>query len=319
MAGEYMRIGEYEMESPLMNAGGLVKSVEDVRIMAQTGIGAVLAGSFTLEPRAGNGANGERVYYRDVATDTTYNSLGMPNKGIVNLAANLNEMIDIAHDHGKPFVLNFAPVSDDPRSELITMAEVLSLAKVERLDGFELNASCPNVVTGDGGRHELLSHHPKLLEEVLFELSDIAANELAIGTLLVRISPFKQEADAVNLAKAVQSVGVNVVSAFNTFPGGVPVDSEGRQLLQVPGGAGGQSGGAMTSIAEEQTGWLLNARQSVSGTFEIIGSNGIVDAETMKRRLDLGVAAVSATTLFWEAHSWARATDDILQAYGGIV
>ena len=37
-----MHIGEYELVSPLMNAGGVVKTLEDVNKMAQTGVGAVL-------------------------------------------------------------------------------------------------------------------------------------------------------------------------------------------------------------------------------------------------------------------------------------
>lgn len=297
-----------------MNAGGLVKTVDDVRRMSQTGVGAVLAGSFTLEPRAGNGANGEQVYYHDSAAGITYNSLGMPNKGIVNVAARLNEMISIAHDFGKPFVLNFAPGSNDPRAEVIKMSEVLALARVEGLDGLELNASCPNIFT----RHELLSYHPKLLGEVLVELSDIAANEVPIGAVMVRISPFRQETDALELAKALQASGIDIVSAFNTFPGAIPLNEKGDQILQVRGGAGGQSGAGMTSRAEEQTRWLLEARSTIEADFDIIGSNGVVNAAAMKRRLDLGVAAVSATTLFWESRNWASAVDQLLRDYADL-
>lgn len=106
-----MKIGNYELESPLFNAGGVVKTVENVRMMASTGVGAVLLGSYTLEPRVGNSPNGETVYYHDRAAGTTYNSLGMPNKGIKEVARDLPEMIKIAHDLGKPVVLNVAPVS----------------------------------------------------------------------------------------------------------------------------------------------------------------------------------------------------------------
>lgn len=314
-----MTIGEYEMESALMNAGGLVKSVEDVRLMAATAVGAVLAGSYTIEPRAGNSPNGEVVYYHDSLTGGTYNALGMPNKGLVDVAANLNEMIDIAHDHGKPFILNFAPVTSDPRAEVMLLAEILADAKVETLDAIELNASCPNVITEDGSRKELLSHHPGLLGEVLHELSDIGVTRVPFETLMVRISPFRRQADAVGLAQVVRDTFTNVVSAFNTFPGGVPLDATGRQILQVPGGAGGRSGAAMTCIAEEQTIWLANARDTIGGDFDIVGSNGVVDGASMKRRLELGASAVSATTAFWEARSWGEAANTILQEYAALI
>jgi dihydroorotate dehydrogenase len=306
-----MQIGNYELDSPLINAGGVVKSVEDVRLMAQTAVGAVLAGSYTLEPRAGNSPNGETVYFHDTCTGTTYNSLGMPNKGMEAVAAELQEMIDIAHDHGKPFILNFAPVTDNPVGEVNTLAEILARAKVEELDAIELNASCPNVVTPNGGRHELLSHHPKLLAEVLFELSDISVNEVPFKDLLVRISPFREKADVGTLTRRLQEVGVSAVSAFNTFPGGKPLDKARQPILQVPGGIGGQSGAGMRSAAERQTTWLAEA----NGNFEIIGSNGIIDGRSMKRRLDIGATAVSASTLFYEAENWGRAVDRVLREY----
>lgn len=314
-----MRISDIELESPLINAGGLVKSIEDAQLMSQTAVGAVLAGSYTLEERFGNGSNGQTVYYHDPKTGITYNSLGMPNKSLPKVAKELPAMIQIAHDNGKAFILNFAPVSDDPIMEVITMVEVLAKAGVEELDAIELNASCPNVVMDNGSRHELLSHHPQLLGEVLLELSDVSVNEVPCDRLMVRISPFLQEGDAQKLATVVAESGADTISAFNTFPGGVPVDARGNHILQVPGGMGGQSGAGMRSRAEEQMQWLVTAREAINADFEIIGSNGISDAESMKRRLDMGAAAVSATTLFWEARSWAQAADELLRSYAELV
>lgn len=310
-----MQIGSFETESPVMNAGGVVKSVEDVRRMAQTGVGAVIAGSYTLEPRIGNGPNGETVYFHDDSTGVTYNSLGMPNKGIEEAASELPEMIRIAHDLGKPFILNVAPVSNNPSLEIIEIFGILSHAGIVELDGVELNAGCPNVVTEDGGRHELLSHHPDMLGETLLELHDISSNELRIGNMMVRISPFRDRSDAENLARLLAEIHVDTVSAFNTFPGGVPVTESGAHILQVPNGAGGQSGPGKAALAEEQTEWLTTARTEAGASFDIIGSNGVYDAESMRRRLELGATAVSLTTLFYESTSWNGAVNALLSDY----
>jgi len=59
-----MAIGEIQLESPLMNAGGLLKTVADVEMMARTALGGV-SGSFTLDGRVGNSPGGETVYYHD--------------------------------------------------------------------------------------------------------------------------------------------------------------------------------------------------------------------------------------------------------------
>lgn len=310
-----MRIGEYELESPLMNAGGVVKSVEDVRIMAETGVGAVLAGSFTLEPREGNSPNGEIVYYHSPETGATYNALGMPNKGLEAVSKDLPEMIRITHEYGKPFILNLAPVSFDPVNEIKDMSEVLVRAEIEGIDAIELNGSCPNVVSDDGGRHAILSHNPDLLAEVLHELSDISVNRLSVGSLIVRISPFLKEEDALILAHQLKETGVDVVSAFNTFSGGKPLDIRGYPILEVPRGEGGQSGALTAQEAEAQTEWLVAARVAAGANFEIIGSNGVTDALSMKKRLDIGAAAVSATTLFYESSSWGSAVNRVLSDF----
>lgn len=308
-----LSIGNYEMSSPLMNAGGLVKSVEDVRLMAQTGVGAVLAGSFTLDERVGNSPNGEQVYFHDPANSITYNSLGMPNKGLRTMAKDIPTMVEIAHDYGKPFILNFAPVTSDPVREINQAFYLLAKADVE-LDGFELNASCPNVILDGGRRHDILSANPTLFSEVLGEISDMSRSYVPIGTRLTRISPLRDFDDVPNLMSALQG-HVQVISAFNTFPGGHPRRPDGSDHLQVVGGIGGMSGPGMATKAEQQTRVLVAARDAHLPEVEIIGSTGIATAEALKRRLDLGVAAVSATTLFWEGRNWATAVDSLLRHY----
>src|SRR5579885_3518334 len=109
------RIGHLEdIQSPWGNAGGVVKTVEDVERMAKTGVGWIEAGSYTLEPRPGNGPNGERVYYHNPETGETFNSLGMPNKGMDVVETEIPEMAHIARTHNKKLVVNVAPVSADP-------------------------------------------------------------------------------------------------------------------------------------------------------------------------------------------------------------
>lgn len=310
-----MHIGAYELESPLINGGGVVKSVEDVRLMAQTAVGAVLFGSATLEPRLGNSAHGEQVYYHDAESGITYNALGLPNKGMQYVVQNIREMVDIAHDHGKPFILNFAPVTSMPISEVRQMAMMLSRARISGLDGFEFNASCPNVVLKRGQRHELLSHHPKRLGKVLLELQDISANMLPLGTIMARIAPFEHDSDAIKLAKVVHDTGIDVVTAFNTFPYRKPKNPDKDKLPAAPAGVGGRSGPGMQHKAEKQTHWLVEARSEVGADFDIIGSTGIASGEAIKRRLDLGCAAVSATTVFYEGRSLGEAADTLLREY----
>jgi dihydroorotate dehydrogenase len=310
-----MRIGGYELESPLINGGGPVKTLEDVRLMAQTGVGAVLGGSYTINPRVGNSPNGEVDYYHDEHTGITYNSKGLPNPGMDYVSDNAREMMAICHEYGKPFILNFAPVTSRPRIELRMMAGMLVRHGVDSIDAIELNASCPNVITEDGGRHELLCYDPQHLEDVLGDLKDISKEYLQVGSIFVRVSPFRKRVESDKLAQILEDLQIDAVAAFNTWPGGVPTDDRGRPILQVPGNAGGMSGPGMQMQAEAQTKKLRDAREALDGTFDIIGSNGIATGESMARRLRLGAAAVSATTAFWEARSWGDAADRLLREF----
>lgn len=308
------KVGGLELESSLMNAGGVVKTPEDARRMALTGVGAVLGGSFTLLERPGNGPNGERVYYHDPETGVTYNALGMPNRSLEDSAPDIKEMIKICNDVGKPFILNFAPTSEEPIEEVILAAEVLADAGVEVLDGFELNASCPNVPLENGERHEMLSYHPLLLAEVVEAVEMVDAELLNVGDIWVRVSPFRKREDAAELVWALKDSSVEAIAGFNTFL----VPANGTEFLQVKPGVGGMSGPGMCAKTEIQTKWLAKAVKEIEPSIDIIGCNGVSDGETMAYRMGLGASAVGMTTLFFESLDWGASVNQVLEEYAEI-
>ena len=300
-----MEIGGIEIESPLINGGGVVKTVEDVALMCNTGVGGVEVGSYCLEPRIGNSPNGEVVFHHDLNTGLTTNALGMPGQGTKVLADELPEMLELTRSARKPLIVNIAPVSEEPEREIEDILTILdSNPSNYGISAILLNASCPNVPSGDGGRHDLLSYHPDQLINVLRVLDDFRNRSTLFSDLWVRISPFRKHGDAPMLIKACEEVGVDAISAFNTFP----VGEEGQEVLDVPRGIGGLSGRAMERRALVQTGWLMDAIHSLDARIQVVGSNGIHDGASMKRRLDLGVSAVTATTIFYEAkYGWKEA------------
>ncbi len=307
------KIGHVEgIESPWGNAGGVVKTVEDVERMAHTGVGWIEAGSYTLEPRIGNSPNGETVYYHNPETGETFNALGMPNKGMDIVEQEIPEMARIAHAHNKPLVVNVAPVSEDPINE---SRELVARAYEARADAVLLNAGCPNVVTADGGRHEILSHSPAALDMVLRGLRDVVD---AHGRIFLRISPNKTYADTTIVRNVLMSdFNHNVVSAVftpNTWAGNKPLDKNGDPILEVPGGMGGKSGPATARQAEEQTDWAVSAFQMMSGRkLDIVSSGGIVSARELGLRLRLGAVAGAGTTFFYESQNgWADDTNKLL-------
>jgi dihydroorotate dehydrogenase len=296
------RIGHLEgIESPWGNAGGVVKTVRDVELMARTGVGWIEAGSYTLEPREGNGSHGEKVYHH--AHGSTFNSLGMPNEGMDEVETQIPEMIEIAHAHHKPLVVNVAPVTDKPAEESV---ELVRRAYAAGADAVLLNAGCPNVVTEDGGRHELLSCNPIELGRVLVELTLQGIER----PLFVRTSPQASVDDTLRLGAVMRMTGnVSAVFTPNTWPVRIPKTGRGP-MLDVPGDTCGMSGPSVADAAYDQTVWMTEALQG--NGVDVVSSSGIMTAGELQARLDLGAVAGAGTTFYFESQNWQGDTDRLL-------
>lgn len=296
-------IGHLEgIESPWGNAGGVVKTLEDVEQMARTGVGWIEAGSYTLEPRIGNSPNGEKVYHHNPETGETFNSLGMPNKGMDVVEAEIPEMAKIAHAHSKALVVNVAPVSNDPITE---SKELVAKAYLSGADAVLLNAGCPNVVTDDGGRHEILSHNPNALQGVLNGLSRVVER---FKPVFLRTSPLENYPKASWTYGAIPGGIVSAVFTPNTWGGNKPVDEEGRPILDVPGGLGGRSGPATADAAQIQA----NFATSLSSV-DVVRSGGITNAFELRRALGAGAVGGAGTTFFYESkNGWQDDTGRLL-------
>ncbi|MDB5164715.1 MAG: dihydroorotate oxidase catalytic subunit [Candidatus Saccharibacteria bacterium] len=308
---EQYSIGHLEVASPWGNAGGVVKSPEDVELMAKTGVGWIEAGSYTLEPRTGNSPNGETVYYHDLETGLTYNSLGMPNKGFDVIEKQLPEMLRIAHAHSKPLLVNVAPVSEEPVME---SRELIKRAVEAGVDGVILNAGCPNVVVEGGGRHAVLSHDPCTFGSVLFGVAPIVSRHDA--RLFVRTSPLEDYTLAQEImARVIVSGAVSGVFAPNTWGGQKPQRPDGEYILEVPGNIGGVSGPGTIEDSRVQTQLLASILRSHH--IDVISSSGITTGQELRTRLALGAVAGAGTTFFYESaeEGWSEATDRLLRQF----
>lgn len=296
-------IGHLEVESPWGNAGGLVKKPEDVEQMARTGVGWIEAGSYTLEPRAGNGAEGQTIYYHSPKTGETFNALGMPNAGMDRVEEDIPEMRTIARKHRKPLVVNVAPTSSEPAEESF---ELVARAYNAGADAVMLNAACPNLPSADGGRHKILSSDPTALENVLQTLQPVTEE---FRKIFVRVTPQETFGRTLAVVQAIKRAGtVSAISVSNTIPTTHPV-------IDTPGNICGKSGSAVAEEGRRQTQWFD------TGDFDIISSLGIATGEELRRRIKIGngnrVVAGAGTTVFWEDPDWREAVGRILWDYHG--
>jgi dihydroorotate dehydrogenase len=325
-----LSIGSLEhLESPFGNAGGVVKRLEDVERMAKTGVGWIEAGSYTLEQRLGNeyDTNGDLiidektgnailVYYHDPETGQTFNSLGMPNKGIDKVYKEIPEMSQIAHAHNKALVVNVAPVSAAPADETRTL---VALAFEAGADEVIVNGGCPNVVLEDGTRKEILSTNPEALRKVLCGLKPVVER---FKPVWLRISSQYNYDSAKKVFRVIESSGmVSTVLDPNTFPGKGPLDNDGQPILGVANNIVGKSGPATSGDSLKQ---VKMARDILNGSkIDLVASGGIMDnenigviaAEQMKRCMDLGAVGVAGTTFFYENPDWREATHKLLSDF----
>lgn len=305
------------IESPWGNAGGVVKTVEDVERMAHSGVGWIEAGSYTIESRPGNAVvvdeAGNPIPGADLLVDrhydeqagAMYNSLGMPNRGMDTVQLEIPEMIKIAHKHHKALVVNVAPVSHEPVNESI---ELVSRAYDAGADAVILNAGCPNVITENEDRHELLSRNPVAFGRVLMGLADAELSH----KIWVRISPQESLTNAYLLGNQIRaSEIVSAVLTPNTWPGHKPLNEKGEPILTIKGNVGGKSGPAMAESAHTETAYMLLALRG-SGV-DVIRSSGIMEAKELQRSLDIGAVAAAGTTFFYESQNgWREDVDRLL-------
>lgn len=302
-----LKVGHLNIDSPWANAGGVIKHVEDVEVIARSGVGWIEAGSYTLEPRKGNSPNGEIVYIYDTETGSTWNSLGMPNKGIDIVEKEIPLMQDIAKAHNKPLVINVAPVTDDPISESL---ELVSRAYEAGADAVLLNAGCPNVVSADGGRHEILSHNPKMLFKALDALHDLVSK---YNKIFLRVSPLENEEQIDKICRSINMAGtVSVVFTPNTWPNSKP--PEHLDQLEVPGGMGGLSGPVTA-----RNSFLQTVRIAMRGKYDVVSCSGIMTGEELYKRighsLTPNVVAGAGTTFFYQSGDWRHDVDMLLNDY----
>lgn len=286
--------------------------------MAKAGTGWEEAGSYTLESRIGNAWNPETesydrtVYYHNPETGETFNSLGMPNKGLDVMEQEIPAMAETAHRAGdfyKPLIVNVAPVTDEPASESLTL---VTRAYEAGADAVLLNGGCPNVITNDGGRHEVLSHN---VEALKLTLNGLRSTVEKFQPIFIRLSPMNSATQMNKITQVIRASGVvSVVFTPNTWPSR-PVNERGEPIINVPGGIAGKSGPATAPEAHRQMTMALHGLQE-SG-ISVVGSGGIMNGRELTKRLHSGAAAAAGTTFYYESvkEGWSEATDRLLRQF----
>ena len=265
------------LNPPLMNGAGCIKTTEDVREASQSPVGAIVTGSFTVEPRDGN--PGETFW---PGRESFLNSLGLPNRGIPYLEENLPEMVEICHDAGKQLVVSVAGFSTDEYVELTRLCKRL------RADGVELNLGCPNIVQKDGSRKTIPSYNEELFGRIINNVTYMSG----FSPLWAKVSPIFDGEQIKRFADIlVRHSSVKAVTVMNTVPNCYSVDDNGKSRITV--GLAGMSGPAIKPIG---LGQVLQWRNALPDNISVIGVGGIVYGEDLRDYFNVGASACQVTS-----------------------
>jgi len=228
-------------------------------------VGAVEFGSFTRHPRLGNSG---RVLWRDDATASTQNRIGLRNPGARAAAAFLAAWRDQL-----PAVwgINIAvsPGVSNPEQEAAEMLEAVGFFTALGIQPswFTLNLSCPNT-EDDPGAHQTAAKARHLGAALVGAVSVPVWIKVSPGIALEQVRA---------LAEAFADIGVRAVVATNTLGQPTP---EGSAIA-------GVGGGRLRGAA------LATARlfKDVAPALDVIACGGILTGGHLRESLAAGAAA----------------------------
>lgn len=280
LAAGFVKGHGFESESTALNAvHGHVNIIPGWRSVPAL-LGPVEFGSFTRWPRTGNAGT---VVWRDVATRSTQNRVGLKNPGAAAAAAFFRSRLALLPPVYGINIATSPGIDDlDEENQHVREALLAFLANSVFPSWFTLNLSCPN--TEDDPHNRQTAAQAQLLcrstVNILREYRITAGREIP---LWVKVSPGLAASQYDVLLHTFAETGVRAVVATNTL--GCPVPDR-------PELSAGVGGGRLHAPALEAVRLLRSSQQQSQLPVDIIGCGGIQDPISYRRFESEGVAAM---------------------------
>ncbi len=261
-----VNIGGLLLDNPIMTASGTFGYGEEFSdIIDLNRLGAIIVKGTTLNRREGN------PYPRMAETPSgMLNAVGLQNKGVDYFIEQIYPRI---RDYNCKIIVNVSGASID---DYIAVCE--KLMPLERVDGIEVNISCPNVKQGGmafGTTCEGAASVTKAVRKVYSK------------PMIVKLSP--NVTDIASIAKAVEAEGADSVSLTNTFLGmAIDVEKQKPLLSTITGGL---SGPCIRPIAVRMV-WQVSKAVNIP----VIGLGGIMNGRDAIEFILAGATAVEIGT-----------------------
>ncbi|MCA9429062.1 MAG: dihydroorotate dehydrogenase [Candidatus Omnitrophica bacterium] len=258
-------IGNLKLANPVMPASGTFGyGQEYAGLIDLNDLGAIVSKAVSPAPRPGN--KPPRMVELKGAL---LNSIGLQNPGIEGF---IEKKIPFLRQFKPPVVVNVVGNSIEEYRQVVE-----ALDAIDRVDGFEINLSCPNVQKGlefgttvDG------------VARITRELRSATKKDL-----WMKLTPTVPNPG--DLGKAAEGEGADALVAINTI-GGMTIDAESRRPV-LGARFGGVSGPAIKAVALKYV-WLLYESVKIP----IIGVGGIFNGVDAMEFILAGATAIQVGT-----------------------
>ena len=262
-----VKIGPLQLKNPVMPASGTFGYGEEyASFMDLNRLGAIVVKTITLKPRVGS--------YPHRSTEVASGllaSIGLQNVGIERFLA---DKLAFFESIQTPLIVN---IGGESIEEYVSLAR--SLGQEARVDGLELNVSCPNV--RKGGMH--FGVDPEVLRDLVSRVRHVTGKVLIVKLtpMLTDIRPF---------AEICQRQGADALSLINA-PIGMAVDIKTRRSRLGKNLTGGLTGPAIKPMALYCVWRVCRAVD-----LPVIGIGGISCLEDALEFFSAGASAVQVGT-----------------------
>jgi len=257
-------IGPLRLATPFLAASGTFGyGGEYAPIVDLARVGAVITKSLSVKPREGNPT--PRIWE---TPSGMLNAIGLENCGLRSF---LDHRVPELAELPTKVLVN---VVGDTVEDYATICAALD--KVDAIDGFEVNISCPNVKHGTR-----FASDPKDCERLMKALKPVTSK-----LLMAKLSP--NVTDIGEIARAAVEGGAQALSLINTLVG-MAVDVKTRRP-RIANTTGGLSGPAVRPVAVR---CVWQAARACPGT-PIVGIGGI---RTLHDALEFFIAGACAVQI----------------------
>ena len=267
-------IGKIDLSCCIMNASGVHCITKDNLDDLNDSIsGAIVTKSTTLEPRDGNPK--PRYYDNNVLS---INSSGLPNLGY-KFYIDVSNMID----KKKPYIVSVSGMSEEDNINIIK-----EINECTKIDGIELNLSCPNII----GKQQI-GYDFEDMDSLLNNVNSIIHQRLNFG---IKLPPYSDICHFEMAANIINKYNIDTITCINSLGNGLVIDPLNEQVVIAPkNGHGGIGGYVVKSIA------LSNVRKFYELTnCKVIGCGGIRNGVDAFEHILCGASTIQIGTQLYK-------------------